>query len=65
MDSNRPTAVPLIGSFPQSLFLQNNCALKPFPLGMPYASMDFVIGGFARQRIPFFLQARAASMAGN
>ncbi|MBX3329711.1 MAG: hypothetical protein KF722_04860 [Nitrospira sp.] len=63
MDSNRPTAVPSIGVSLQSLPLQNNCALRPFPPGRPYALMDSVIGDFARRRIPFFLRGGRGFLA--
>lgn len=57
MNSNRPTIVPLIRASRQSFPLQNNCALRPFPAGMPYESAPRVISDGSGGRIPFFLAA--------
>ncbi|MGC4098287.1 MAG: hypothetical protein QM706_14325 [Nitrospira sp.] len=57
MDSDRPTIFPLIRASRQSFPLQNNCALRPFPAGMPYESAPRVISDGSGGRIPFFLAA--------
>lgn len=57
MLSHRPAAI-VSGSLSQAIPLQNNCALRPFPPGMPHEQIEPVKNDRPSVPLPFFLKPR-------
>jgi len=62
MDPYRSSAVSTSDPLPRSIPLENNCALRPFPAGMPYALGGPVVMNPDQFRIPFFLVSQIESL---